>query len=222
MPHWQTPPRARAAGFTLDRRPLLLDILQAERDWGIRVLRMQLLHSPAPLAALAVPLSAPLCQPPGSETFTRFKFMGSQLASGMHQPPCCMLVLLSPRIFLLSQSGSVLYSTMMSASSAQSSPSSQLSDTILISLPQLAQKHSFALWQQQQDGGRVLQSCKLQPGRSVYIYLEPRSSAVMRARLRLGRSSLAASLFKRGLTASPLCSHPPCVRPVRKRRWTIC
>ena len=53
---------------------------------------------------------------------------------------------------------------------------------------------------------------------STYLNIDPLSIARLRARLRLGRARLAASLFVRGMSSSPssssssspLCPHPPC------------
>lgn len=73
----------------------------------------------------------------------------------------------------------------------------------------MARKRTFEDWSGQ-GSGATLQACKTRPGRSWYLYIEPRAAAVLRARLRFNRASLAASLSRRALKASPCCPHPPC------------
>ncbi len=62
-------------------------------------------------------------------------------------------------------------------------------------------------------GGRILRDVKERAGRSLYLYLEPRSTATLRTRLRFDRASLAASMFKRGMAYSLVCTlHASCAR----------
>jgi hypothetical protein len=98
----------------------------------------------------------------------------------------------------------------MAAAAAAMPPvsSSPLADPIPC-LQLLARKRTFDDWTAQHSGA-ILQSCKGKPGRSWYLYLEPRASAVIRARLRFNRASLGESLSRRAIVASPYCPHPPC------------
>jgi len=75
-------------------------------------------------------------------------------------------------------------------------------------------RRAFSEWKSLGDrgGGAILRAIKTRPGRSLYLYMEARATAVMRARLRFNRCALNQSLHKRALADSPLCAHPPCRR----------
>jgi hypothetical protein len=243
-----SPSRMRAAGITVDRKPLLFDILEAERDWGLHVL-----HKPS-VDVIAT------ATPPANTRRSRTRSSSGAVSSDSPSAACLRDMYLFQRVMGLSWPDAFTMATLLHARSSHdghtpaalgppepagpaasvtdsSAPSrhmgelGSLSDSVAslsatsnssdssqastepsapVSLSQEARRRSFALWQQQQDGGKVLQTCKRFPGRSHYLYLEPRSTAVMRARLRLNRSTLVSSLFKRGLADSPLCPHPPC------------
>jgi hypothetical protein len=60
------------------------------------------------------------------------------------------------------------------------------------------------------DSSALLKTVKTACGRSPFLYLECRATAVLRCRLRHARSALNESLFLRALSPTPFCSHPPC------------
>ena len=72
-------------------------------------------------------------------------------------------------------------------------------------LRQTIAKHQLDSWAADQKGSNSLKGLKLKAGPSKYLLTDPRHISPLRARLRLDRSSLNASLALRRVVASPLC-----------------
>ena len=178
----------------LPRRPMLLEVLDAERTFGKSVLR---------------PISFAPLQPPilHSHLPTILPFRTGEYLS---------------RIFDRAVAESLAPPTTLSASDA--SAESQQSDGDPANrrtqqkqkredLRNLARQLSFQRWQQQPSGA-ILRGVKTRQGRSHYLYLERRSISVLRSRLRANRCNLGESLHRRALAATDRCSHAGCRRAV--------
>jgi hypothetical protein len=171
-------------------RPMLYDVLEAEHRWGVQVLPRAL---PAP--------DAPQPHPGASLTCARLEEMhgypvgtGGDAAAVPHCPSTASLsVPVAPLSDCMSQ--------------AESGGAGKRSSSLSL----LARKRAVAEWQHEASGGELLRSLKSRSGRSWYLYVEKRPTAILRARLRFNRAFLAESLFQRGLADSPLCKlHPRC------------
>ncbi len=183
-----------------DSRPLLYDVLEAEYRWGVRIL----------------PPKSPLQQPPQAHPAATLSC--TELES-MHAHSAG-----SPRIAALplsdsSPAGPIPAPAANAAPSAHPSVLDSTAPDCPSSVSLLARKLSVAEWQHEASGGALMRTLKTTHGRSLYLYFEPRSTAVRRSRLRFNRAALAESLAKRGLVDSPLCPHSPCRR--RKIAQTV-
>jgi hypothetical protein len=201
------PPADGPNSAALCRRPLLLDVQEAERRFGVKVLP----DAPAPLPPTAH-------GEPFAFWLTRNLEPGESIAdarqiahSRFHPQPIAQ----SPQPPAPPQpSASQSISNSLAASGIAASLSASESAESIFCLSALARKVSFPEWKSLADsaGGAILRATKLRPGRSLYLYMEPRATAVVRARLRFNRCSLNESLHKRALADSPFCAHPPCNR----------
>jgi len=191
----------------LCRRPLLLDVQEAERRFGVKVL------SPAP-----APLPPTAHGEPFTFWLTRNLEPGESIADARQIAPSHFhpqLIAQRPQPSPSPQpSASLSISNSPGASGIAASPSASESADSISCLSALARKVSFSEWKLLPDsaGGAILRATKVRPGRSLYLYMEPRATAVVRARLRFNRCSLNESLHKRALSDSPICAHPPCSR----------
>jgi hypothetical protein len=189
------------------RQPLLVDVVHAQQQLGVHVLKaLQQANSqlqPLPAVVLA---SQPV-------------FMhcnGGQADADARQPLAPLSLPAQPPL----SSGSAAPLPVSPPSPSSRPPSTSRPqpvyfppDGVIESAEEpvaaVARRVTYAQWQQQ-IAGRTLQQYKHESGRSWYLYLEPRCNAVLRARIRLQRTSLAAYLYRQGRLHSPLCSHPSC------------
>ena len=182
------------------RIPLLKEIDRCSQKWGSAVL-------PEPPAAVEANRSSsvnPLVFAESRQLSSAAPIpaVSAAPASGIVQrPPPSLLDVIFPSRAAAGASSSSGANPATTADSKSPPP--------LPSLSLLARRFTFKQWQQQ-DSGALLQRCKRQQGRSHYLYLEPRSSFILRSRLRFDRASLNSSLHQRNLAASPLCSFPAC------------
>jgi hypothetical protein len=199
-------PRLRDSGVDETRRPLLYDILEAERRCGLRVLDPPSgLHFPASPQASSHPvpsvargrLSAAIIEGEARLAALLQRVVASQDSDS---PPGAVV----PAAAVLVQHAA--------SSAPEVMPPQTTAPPKELSLSRLARLRSFQEWHAQTEGGALLRACKSKAGRSPYLYLEPRGVAVLRARLRFNRCHLRQSLHRRGLANSPLCTYPECRR----------
>lgn len=185
-----------------NRRPFIRELDAVATGWGLNPLQLNApptaAHSPETL--LSVFRTVRTANPAEGESRSPVNHAS---AYGGGRPP-----LFAPRIMPAASTAPA-----PAHSSADADPVPIPSDSSpppkVPALKTLARRRTFDQWKAQHSG-ELLQRCKPNAGRSHYLYLEPRDTVVLRARLRFNRASLRESLAQRNLVGSSLCSYPAC------------
>jgi len=173
------------------RRPLLYDVLEAEIRWGVQLLP----HKPSAAKLLPSPNAALTCTQI-EEKYGAPSLAATQAADATTLPPIA-----ASNAALFAASTAALFGSSGGAASLAC-----VADNSRFNASLLARKRSFSEWVHDGRGSPLLRQLKTRPGRSQYLYMEPRGSAILRARLRFNRATLAASMARRGDACSPLCT----------------
>jgi hypothetical protein len=178
-----------------NRRPMLYDILEAEHRWGVQVL-------PAEPGRCLKPADLP--KPGAQLSCAQVEQMHGHASTAAIPARAASAVPRNPFSYHSAAAGG-------SGVLGRSVDDSPADDKSRLNLSLLARQRSFAEWQAAGGGSAMLRKLKTRAGRSWYLYLEARSTAVLRTRLRFNRAALAAPLAERGIVASPVCTlHKVC------------